>query len=393
MSSSDAATTKKIKYILITHGDSYLGQAIAMHIADQLDKGRGQLKTKHRAQVDYESQHAIREQIKVHIKTMIFNPFVATFGRMVECGKHVLDVAIREDVKRIVMISSYGVDALESSSEESPMAQFSMLESYMRHQHKYGSWVVYRIPFLQQYMYFWRLMFENKNAFGMPISQGDMLTSVNVKDVLDCVAIASLSKKSMVWTYREPHRHLQASTILPGGPDGGTSSSSDDSSQQTRAIKRVYELTSQPLSLATMAYAMSRALRKAGSGFDVDAAVISDEQLESYLKLVAKSAKNRTSSANNEEIQRIFDTITRFTDEPQQTVLKDREHQDSPDLYPCPADTLTPFCIHLIMSHFKVARNTMPPMVPNNDIRDITGRMPIQMDAFFMTNRRLFRPE
>lgn len=38
---------------------------------------------------------------------MIFNPFAATSGRMVECGKNVIEAAIREDVKRIVMISRY----------------------------------------------------------------------------------------------------------------------------------------------------------------------------------------------------------------------------------------------------------------------------------------------
>lgn len=55
--------------------------------------------------MDYESQHTITEQLKVHIKTMVYNPFAATMGRMVECGINVLDAAIRQDVKRIVMVS------------------------------------------------------------------------------------------------------------------------------------------------------------------------------------------------------------------------------------------------------------------------------------------------
>ncbi|KAI8640443.1 hypothetical protein BD408DRAFT_434198 [Parasitella parasitica] len=432
MSASDITITKKTKYILITHGDSYLGQAMAMHIADQLDKGGGQLKTKHRVvrvlcqdktklrhlekrgieEVDYESQHTIHEQVKVHIKTMIFNPFAATMGRMVERGKNVLDVAIREDVKRIVMISSYGVGAVEASFEESPIDQFNMLESHMHHQLKYGSWVVYRIPFIQQYMYFWSLMFENKNVLGMPISIQDMLISVNANDVLDCVAIASLSKKSMVWAYHEPHRHLQASTILPGGPDGDTSSSSDDNNRQVKAIKRVYELTSEPQTLMMMAEAASQALREAGSGFDVDAVVISDEQLENYLKLVAKSGKDK--SFVNSELDRTLGKISKVKDDTKHilrevddipslfsqsnslihdVLFKNRGHQDSSDLYPCPADTLTPFCIHLILNHFKVARNSLPPMAPNNDIRDITGRVPMPIDVFFMLNRKLLRSD
>lgn len=45
----DTSISKKLKYIVITHGDSYLGQTLAMHLADQLDKVQGQLKRKHRA--------------------------------------------------------------------------------------------------------------------------------------------------------------------------------------------------------------------------------------------------------------------------------------------------------------------------------------------------------
>lgn len=59
--------------------------------------------------MDYESQHTITEQIKIHIKTMIFNPFAAIMGRMVECGMNVLDAAIRQDVKRVIMISKYAL--------------------------------------------------------------------------------------------------------------------------------------------------------------------------------------------------------------------------------------------------------------------------------------------
>ncbi|KAF1799277.1 hypothetical protein FB192DRAFT_1329414 [Mucor lusitanicus] len=354
----DTTLSKKLKYIVITHGDSYLGQTLAMHIADQLDKGQGQLKKKHRAEVDYESQHTITEQLKVHIKTMVYNPFAATMGRMVECGINVLDAAIRQDVKRIVM-------------------------AHLRHHYKYGSWVVYRIPFIQQYMYFWTQMLENNNMLGMPISESDMLLTVNIKDVQECVAIASLSKKSMV---------IQQPAV---------------------AIKRVYELISEPLTLAMMADAMSRALREAGGSFGVNAAVLTDEQLETYLKLVAKTKQSGAAAVDIDAWTRnILDTAKIL--EPaasssyQQGVSEllqsrsflasttNRDHQDSPDLYPCPADTLTPFCIQLIMNHFRVARNmpVSPPMLPSsNDIRDIIGRAPIPIDVFFMMNRKLFHPQ
>jgi len=304
----------------------------------------------------------------------------------------------------LTLRNSFGVNTMEASSAvDAPILLFKMLEAHLRHRYKYGSWVVYRIPFIQQYMYFWIHMLENKNILGMPISEGDMLMTVNIKDVHECVAMASLSKKSMVWTYHEPERHLQASTILPGGPDGDTSSS-----QQPMVIKRVYELVSEPLTLTMMADAMSRALREAGGSYNVDAAVLTDEQLEIYLKLVAKTKQRDAASMDATEWGRILDAAKiRQSSSYQQGVsellqsrsslastAKHRDHQDSPDVYPCPADTLTPFCIQLILNHFKVARNmVMPPLVLNNDIRDIIGRSPISMDVFFMLNRKLFHPQ
>lgn len=379
--------------------------------------------------MDYESQHTVAEQIKVHIKTMIFNPFAATMGRMVECGMNVLDAAIRQDVKRVVMVSryalcfptfffisrvltdsfcSYGVDAMETgTATDMPIAQFKMLETHLRHHYMYGSWVVFRIPFIQQYMYFWTQMLENKNILGMPISEGDMLMTVNIKDVHQCVATASLSKKSMVWTYREPQLQLQDSTILPGGPDDDTSSSSDDNNNQQRvvAIKRVYELVSEPFTVTMMADAMSRALREAGSSFNVDAAILTDEQLETYLKLVAKTKQSGAASIQADELNSILNAtktlklsypgdVLELLESRSSLFMEHRDHQDSPDVYPCPADTLTPFCIQLILNHFKVARNMiMPPLIPNHDVRDIIGRSPIPIDVFFMLNRKLFRPQ
>lgn len=214
-------------------------------------------------------------------------------------------------------------------------------------------------------------MFENQNMLGMPISRVDMLITVNVKDVLDCVTIAALSKKSIVWSYREPQHHIEASTIIPGGHGGDTSSSSDVSNQQATAMKCVYELTNEPLSLVLMANAMSRALRKAGSGFDVNAAVIFDVKLESYLKFVSK-----LSLLNVDELNSVLNDVTVIEDEVQSIsraiddfanrsssflqessffddiLFKNREHQDNPNLYPCPVATLTPLCIQLILNHF-----------------------------------------
>lgn len=42
-----SAISKTVKYILITHGESYNGYTLAMHLAEELTKREGQLKKKH----------------------------------------------------------------------------------------------------------------------------------------------------------------------------------------------------------------------------------------------------------------------------------------------------------------------------------------------------------
>lgn len=87
---SDTTISKKLKYIVITHGDSYLGQTLAMHIADQLDKGRGQLKTKHRVvrvlcQDKTKLKHLERRGIEVKVHRPKVD-YAREFLHVVTCG-------------------------------------------------------------------------------------------------------------------------------------------------------------------------------------------------------------------------------------------------------------------------------------------------------------------
>ncbi len=47
MVDNESSTSKKLKCVLITHGDSYVGHALTLYIAEQLTRKEGQLKNKH----------------------------------------------------------------------------------------------------------------------------------------------------------------------------------------------------------------------------------------------------------------------------------------------------------------------------------------------------------
>lgn len=70
-------------------------------------------------------------------------------------------------------------------------------------------------------------------------------------------------------------------------------------------------------------------------------------------------------------------------------------HKDDPKWYPHPDKYLTPFQIEVILENFRYSRSLCAQVLPptNKDVRDITGRDPVELDEFFMNNRRQFRPE
>lgn len=285
-----------------------------------------------------------------------------------------------------------------SENKKTPAGQFNILEEHLRSCFKYGAWVVFRIPMIQQFMHFWSSMIENKSVIGMPITEANVLTTVNIKDVCECICQATLSKKSVIWSQ-------------PLVDALGSDSSSDYSSHNKTenipphtSLKRVYELTSDnALTLTMIAQALSDALKEEGFSSDVEPATITEEQLEGYLKFVSEEPAAA-------KLESFFTTIfpdvvakihtpysggllSNFKSMFLSNEVTKPSDMDDPNWYPSPTIFLTPFCTEVILEHFRIARQPEIPMFPSNDIRDITGRDPIDLSCFFMKNRRQFRPE
>ncbi|KAI9472049.1 MAG: hypothetical protein EXX96DRAFT_345094 [Benjaminiella poitrasii] len=396
-----ANVNKKNKYILITNGDSYIGRNMAIHIADELAKHEGQMKkshwrvrllceNKHKLeylekrgidvkQVDYESPHMLREQMQDHIKTMIFNPFAKNDGRMVVCAKNLIDAAVHEKVKRVIMLSSLGCDYMSENDTESPMRQFKQAEDYFRNCFQYGYWLIFRIPLMQQFMYFWRNMIESKNKLGMPLPKDCTLMTVNVRDVLECISVACLSKKSSVWSaYSNQEDDTSSSDDLFELPNPAKSRGKLADAPRASGMKKMFMLKSmQPMSLKMIAESLMHALQEEGSNLKIDTMVMKDDELRSYLKFVSE------------------DSVGGHSDSPlsEADVSKSKSHhEDHPAWNPVPKWDLMPFQVELMLDHFKMARFSDMPILLEDDIRDILGREPIELREFFMMNRRQFRP-
>ncbi|CAO3674379.1 unnamed protein product [Rhizopus stolonifer] len=334
---------KKCKYILVTHGDSYLGHILALYLAEEifqrdrkehwyvrvLCKENTPFKKQFEKrgievkEVDYESQETIRAAMKGHIKSMLFNPFTDDV-RLDMQGMNVLDVAQGEKIKNIVMLSSLGASSKRNEDTTSPLCQFQITENHLKQLNEYGNWVIFRIPFIQQYLYFWSQMISSQCVLGMPMSQTDHLETIHVKDICRCVAQAVLTKKSMVWQTLE---------------------------------KRVYDLRSTPsLNLSQMAKSLSDSLQHP----ELCSVIITEEQMECYLRMLSKdqamtrllesAAKGKVESPRPGMVQQGIQSLIQVLSAP----LGD---EDRLKWYPDPAKVLTPFCIRLILEHFKVSRN------------------------------------
>lgn len=299
-----------------------------------------------------------------------------------------------------------------------------MLEEHLRKRFKYGAWVVFRIPFIQQYFYFWTSMIENKAVIGLPISNDNLLETVNVRDICESVCQAALSKKSVVWNQQQDMVNKDKFNNSSDSSSGNNEADEkEEIDQQKRVLlKRIYEIKStQSENPRMIAQSLTDALQEEGFDCDVEPAVITDEQLETYLKLISKqgavikiealsdsilpgveaissSSRTRRSSKAGGSL---FPNFKSFftggvgTDTGGSTSdnFSSRPDQDDPNWFHCPSEFLTPFSIKLIIDHFRVARCPEVPIIPTNDFRDITGREPVELADFFMKNRRQFRPE
>lgn len=293
------------------------------------------------------------------------------------------------------------------------MRQFYEIEEHLRQVYIYGHWIIFRLPLIQQFMHFWSHMVEHKSVIAMPLNKSNFIHTVNMNDVCECLAQASLSKKVMLW--RQP------SDSYPGGDisamDNATSSSEDssesdeqdpDSIKSANALKRIYELITQPMNISMISKSLTKALRETGFTGDIEPAKMEEDQLESYLKFIAEQGKE-----NSKKTDLSFDAFTLYRksrntrgafssassvgkilfDGADTTNASHDQPSDPKYLFPCPAQVLTPFGIQLILDHFRRARMPQGTILFYNDIRDITGHEPTELSDFFMGNRQSFHSE
>lgn len=248
----------------------------------------------------------------------------------------------------------------------------------MENEYKFGYWTIFRIPFIQQFFYFWASMVEN-GILGLPLSKSDLLYDVNIQDVCECLAQVSMSKKHAVWAALH-----------------------DESSQDSLSvIRRVYDLRCGPLSFEMIVSELSAALQEFEGGPKVKAITLTDDQFKRYLEYMANQNKQQGLQEILQDIRMNHDKEASSSDacltslghvstyDPSTMI----DHKDNPSFIPNPSKVITPFFIDLMMDSMRIIRANQPlSIIPNQDIRDLTGKEPIHIGKFFVSNLRQFRP-
>lgn len=240
-----------------------------------------------------------------------------------------------------------------------PLHDYYKLEKYLEAEEKYGYWSIFRLPFIQQFFYFWANMVEN-GVLGLPLSKADLLYDANIQDICECLAQATLSKSHMVWS--------------------------------TNAMKRVYELRCGPLTFEMIVSELSNALRESDGELKVKAITLTDDQFIRYLEYM--------SAQDHVGLREFLKTIQVDGDNAPMSITTRKTdlstimgHKDGPSVIPSPSDVITPFFIDSMMDYMKMIRGNQPlSVVPTHDIRDLTGKEPIYINKFFTSNLRRFRP-
>lgn len=160
--------------------------------------------------------------------------------------------------------------------EQSPMRKFHCLEEQLHCTYKYGYWVIFRIPMIQQMFYFWFKMIQSKSAVGMSISESNVLKNVNIKDVCECLCETALSKKSMVWINQIQDIESALKTNDINTTNNNNDTYTQDKEEPHVSIKRVYELAStKHMSIFMIAEAITRAFKEEGFDNEIVPMVIS----------------------------------------------------------------------------------------------------------------------
>ncbi|KAI9496699.1 hypothetical protein BDB00DRAFT_926582 [Zychaea mexicana] len=355
-SQTEPSHHKHSKYILISNCESYVGHALAHHLASELMLRPGMMKKHWRVralchnlqgmedliqagvdvqQVNYQDEMMLRSQMK-HVRSLIIT--MGTNESRVTDTIKVITVASSEKVKRVQMISCTGCQYAES--EQSPMGQYHMLEQLMRSTFAYGRWCVFRLTFMNQGFYFWKDMIEHSGKIGMSMSETTQFTTISIQDVCDALATLVLSPKK---------QDIEGSSLLAVDDD-------EDDEENPEHLKRIYELTGQcPYTGEFAARKLNEALG-AEEG-EIQYEEMSEEELREYL--------HRMSARPNQA--------------------------DPPGLVPDPHRYLNEQAINIMLDWFKILERTGMGQKVTDDIRDLTGREPKDLGQFFIENRNEFR--
>ncbi|KAI8139554.1 hypothetical protein BJV82DRAFT_246867 [Fennellomyces sp. T-0311] len=332
------------RFVLISSGESYIGHALARYMAREIAQHPGKMKKHWRVRVLCQRLQGMEDLIEAGVDVQQVNyEEQATLRQQMRHVRsvvilpimsenrvpHTMNVINSASLEDVKRIQMVSLMGAEYAEDRnSPIGQYHQLEEHLRNTFAYGRWCIFRPTFLHQANFLWNAMIQQRGIIGMPLPPDAKSTSIDLQDLCDAVATYILSPKK---------QDIDEEDVLSVPPP--------------TAVKRIYELTGPCVyTNEDVAEQLNHALE--GEEGEITYQEISEDEMREYL----------------------------------QSIPSHRPGAERPPLHPNLSDALIDF----LMDGFKLAKHFTFDKV-TDDLRDLTGREPLDLAQFFIENRNEFR--
>ncbi|KAI8343501.1 hypothetical protein BC941DRAFT_343535 [Chlamydoabsidia padenii] len=215
---------------VITNGDSLCGFALAYRFLEEFRNKNHQCKLRvlcrnkqdmdqlrHMGadvrEVDYNQEDKVREHLQ-HAKAVVLIP-EHDQHRMRE-GENVIKAAKKEKVEHLCMLSLLGVQNIEQANDQQQfktLKQYYQLEEKVKETMGHEKFSIVRLPIPAQMFYFLAPYLESQNQLPLPIKKDKKWNTVDLQDILE--AIVKLAKKNQQQGFFEDQKNKQELQFTP----------------------------------------------------------------------------------------------------------------------------------------------------------------------------------
>ncbi|RUS15671.1 hypothetical protein BC937DRAFT_92155 [Endogone sp. FLAS-F59071] len=214
--------------LLITSGDYYSGQSLALQLLEQPEfKGKIRVSCRDTSrcenlrrlgaelvQTDYKNEQQLQKAVQgIQYVVLVVEPE----NDRVLGAENIVRAATQAQVRNIILISQNGAE----DGEQKSFQEFREIEEKFQQQLKNSKWVILRTDFFQQNFLLWADYVQEKRQFPLTISEQDKFTPLNINDLARVlIALVAQGKNALQPTLNDQYNNQTYTLTGPEAIDG-----------------------------------------------------------------------------------------------------------------------------------------------------------------------------